>query len=116
MSRGEQLSQLKTKRARSSQYSFVMKRSTFLKVAFMMGLFLQLPLTQGHVATMTLVGRRSAAEEKSLREECNPVEKCEMCTYSDQKSYPACKQSGRKQKFECVIFDDDGKASFSNND
>jgi len=41
--------------------------------------------------------------------DCRPIEKCERCTFSDQKSIAACKETGRKQKMECTAFDGDGK-------
>lgn len=48
------------------------------------------------------------AEMVGLRD-CKTIDKCEMCTFSDQKSIPACKETGRKQKMECIAFDRDGK-------
>jgi hypothetical protein len=59
--------------------------------------------------TLRVVHRAIAAEEEGLREECTPKEKCEMCTFSDQKSTPACKETGRRQKFECIRDEADGE-------
>lgn len=44
-------------------------------------------------------------------QDCKVLEKCEMCTFSDQKSIAACKESGRKQKLECMTWDGDGNVS-----
>lgn len=56
-----------------------------------------------HLETAEMVGRR----------DCKPVDPCEMCTFSDQKSIPSCKETGRKQKMECTAFDGDGKLDHS---
>lgn len=41
-------------------------------------------------------------------EECSPVAKCEICTFTDQKTFAdACKPTGRMQKFKCVEFEDE---------
>ena len=40
----------------------------------------------------------------SNAEECNvPVSECMQCSYSEQKAYEACKETGRWQKFKCVM-------------
>ncbi len=41
--------------------------------------------------------------------DCKIVEKCEMCTFTDQKSIPACKETGRKNRMECDTRNGDGK-------
>jgi hypothetical protein len=52
-------------------------------------------------------GRRLA--EKSSREECEAVDKCVMCTTSDSNKYPICKETGRRQRFECTHLIDRGE-------
>jgi hypothetical protein len=59
--------------------------------------------------TLRVVHRSITAEEEDPREECTPKEKCEMCTFSDQKATPACKETGRRQKFECIRYEGDGE-------
>jgi hypothetical protein len=54
--------------------------------------------------------RNLAVEDGELsNEDCSEAEKCQMCTFSDQKSIPACKQTGRMQKFRCVVSSDEGE-------
>lgn len=64
------------------------------------------PSTRGGV---DFVRRLELKQEVSNSEvkNCEPVEECEMCTFSDQKSMSACKETGRKQKMECTAVDGD---------
>ena len=67
-------------------------------------------LTGSSVSPLVSIGhRRLETNKMALLEVCKPLEKCEMCTFTDQKSIPSCKETGRKQKMECTAFDGDGK-------
>jgi hypothetical protein len=70
------------------------------------------PLAEGYDASTPLGHHRVAAEEEKspFLEECNAREKCQMCTFSDQKAIPACKETGRMQKFVCITRDEDGES------
>ena len=35
--------------------------------------------------------------------ECKSMGKCERCTFSEQKTYDSCKDTGRWEKFECTM-------------
>ena len=70
------------------------------------------------VSMQALLDRRLAGESvgegSSVHEECNPVGVCEMCTFSDQKTYPVCEETGRKQRYECTTILNEGKLSLFN--
>mmetsp|Transcript_1566 Transcript_1566/g.1668 ORF Transcript_1566/g.1668 Transcript_1566/m.1668 type:complete len:310 (+) Transcript_1566:46-975(+) len=38
-----------------------------------------------------------------IKEKCESVGKCEQCTFSEQKTYEACHDTGRWEKIECVF-------------
>ena len=66
-----------------------------------------------HDFSSTVFPQHRSMGEDSSGEECNAVDKCEMCSFSDQKAIPACKETGRMQKFECVqVGGDNGESSF----
>lgn len=49
----------------------------------------------------------------SSDEECRSIEKCQQCTFSEVKTYEACKATSRWEKFECVLASGgDGKFFF----
>lgn len=56
----------------------------------------------------TVPSNLSSPKGESPSEQCHPISECEMCTSSDQKTIDACKETGRKQKFECspISFDE----------
>ena len=56
--------------------------------------------------------RQLETAEMAGHRDCTPMEKCEMCTFTDQKSVAACLETGRKQKMECTAFDGSGKTSY----
>jgi len=37
--------------------------------------------------------------------DCILIEKCEMCTFSDQKNIDACQETGRREKRVCTVLD-----------
>ena len=43
--------------------------------------------------------------------DCILIEKCEMCTFSDQKNIVACQETGRREKRVCTAFDGDGRCT-----
>jgi nicotinic acid mononucleotide adenylyltransferase len=45
----------------------------------------------------------SASISGENQEVCTPIEKCQQCTFSEQKEYEACKETGRWAKFECSL-------------
>jgi hypothetical protein len=50
-----------------------------------------------------IVRRLAAKDDASIpKEECKAIEECEMCTFGDQKMYPLCKETGRRQRYECT--------------
>lgn len=66
-----------------------------------------------NAATTTLSSSANTNDDSGNDEdeECMEAEKCQMCTFSDQKSIPACQQTGRMQKFTCHSTRDDGTTS-----
>lgn len=44
-------------------------------------------------------------------DQCEAVGKCEMCTSSDLRAVPICKDTGRMQKLHCTADDTSGKSS-----
>lgn len=69
-------------------------------------------LSEFHVGpwpVVAMVNRRLERAEAVGIQDCKQIDKCEMCTFSEQKSILACKETGRKEKMECTFFDGDGK-------
>ena len=54
----------------------------------------------------------TAEERTFFRKDCQPVGKCELCNFSEQKSIDACKETGRKQLMECTAMDGDAAAKW----
>mmetsp|Transcript_18103 Transcript_18103/g.45038 ORF Transcript_18103/g.45038 Transcript_18103/m.45038 type:complete len:271 (-) Transcript_18103:426-1238(-) len=47
---------------------------------------------------------KEAENESSNPEECTvPAGKCTQCTFSEQKTYEACKETGKWQEFKCFL-------------
>jgi len=51
-------------------------------------------------------------ERRVYLTDCQVIEKCEMCSFSDQKAVPVCKETGRREKRECVAHDGDDSKSY----
>lgn len=58
-----------------------------------------------------IVRRLAAKDDVSKpKEECKAVEECGMCTFGDQKMYPVCRETGRRQRYECTtVTETEGK-------
>ena len=41
--------------------------------------------------------------EQQEEEVCHSTDKCQQCTFSEMKAYEACEETGRWEKFECVL-------------
>jgi len=57
--------------------------------------------TAEHVTIESSLPPSSSSELN--KEKCEPVGKCEQCTFSEQKTYEACHDTGRWEKFECIF-------------
>jgi hypothetical protein len=44
----------------------------------------------------------SSSSGEQSGEVCTPIEKCQQCTYSEQKDFEACKETGRWEKLQCA--------------
>jgi hypothetical protein len=53
---------------------------------------------------------KASPEALSRSDQCQSAGKCEMCTSSDLRASPACKETGRRQKFQCSFDDSNGKS------
>jgi hypothetical protein len=49
-------------------------------------------------------------------EVCQPIEACQRCTYSEQKSYKACQATGRWMKYQCTKPPSSSPSNNNNND
>ena len=66
----------------------------------------------GHVSL--LIRHDEADMSRQLQiglRDCSLIEKCSMCTFSDQKAIDACQETGRKEKRVCTALDRDGRSS-----
>ena len=66
----------------------------------------------GHVSL--LIRHDEADMSRQLQiglRDCSLIEKCSMCTFSDQKAIDACQETGRKEKRVCTALDGDGRSS-----
>jgi hypothetical protein len=48
--------------------------------------------------------------EADLLGDCTLIEKCEICTFGDQRTNDACKETGRREKRKCTTYEGGGKS------
>ena len=86
---------------------------TFVDASFHLNPFDATPTTD--ISFERIVRRLAAKEDDSKpKEECEALEECGMCTFGDQEMYSGCKETGRKQRYECTtVTETEGKTENS---